>query len=67
MKWLSIEIGIPLMLTGIIMYAIGLMVDYLTQTIQDVSYPFIRFITLLGMLFVVIGGSSILNIGKVKE
>ena len=67
MKWISIEIGIPLMLTGIIMYAMGLIINYITMEVWDVSYIFIRFITLLGMLLVVIGGSSILNIGKVKE
>lgn len=67
MKWINVEIGIPLMLTGIIIYAIGLIINYLTMTIWDISYIQIRFLTLFGALFTVIGGSSILNIGKVKE
>ena len=37
------------------------------MNVWDVSYIQIRFLTLLGALFTVIGGSSILNIGKVKE
>lgn len=54
-----IEIGLPLMLTGIIIMAIGYIVDYLTCTLWDVSYIQIRFLVLLGMLFVVIGAFSI--------
>jgi len=67
MKWLSIEIGIPLMLTGISMCAMGLIINYITMEVWDVTYPVMIFIQLLGMLLTIIGASSILNIGKAKE
>ncbi len=67
MRWLSIQIGIPLMLTGIIMYAMGLIINYITMSVWDVSYLFVRFVLLLGAVFTVVGGISILNIGKVEN
>ena len=67
MRWLSIQIGIPLMLTGIIMYAMGLIINYIIMSVWDVSYPFVRFVSLLGAVFTVVGGTSILNIGKVEN
>lgn len=53
-----IEIGMPIMLTGIIIMAIGYILDYVTRTIYDVSYIQIHFLVLLGMLFIVIGAFS---------
>ena len=67
MRWLSIEIGIPLMLTGIIMYAMGLIINYITMSVWDVSYHFVGFVSLLGAVFTVVGGISIINIGKVEN
>ena len=57
-----VEVGLPLMLTGVILFAIGYILDYITMSIYDISYIQIRFLVLLGMLFIVIGGGSILCI-----
>jgi len=68
MNWKDIRIryigwGAPLCLTGILIYAVCIIVDYLTRTLWDVSYPIVIFSTFIGMLFIMVGAGSFLFIG----
>ena len=59
-----IECGAPLFLTGILVYAVCLIVDYLTRTLWDVSYPIIIFSTFIGLIFIMAGVLSLVFIGS---
>jgi len=61
-KW--IEIGMPIMLAGLVIYAIGWIIVYIVQAVLNTSYPVIRFIPLLGYLFIVIGAFSFVLVVK---
>ena len=58
-----IDYGPIIFLTGILVYVMSLIVDFLTQTLLDVSYPIIIFSTFIGMLFIMFGVLSFLFIG----
>ena len=62
-----IEWGAPLFLTGILVYAVCLIVDYLTRTLWDVSYPIIIFSTFMGLIFIMAGALSFIFIGCGKK
>ena len=62
-----IEYGPILMMTGILVYAGSIIVDYLTRTLWDVSYPSIIFSTFVGMIFIILGCLSFLFIVCGKE
>ena len=47
-----VEIGASLIAFGILVYGIGIFINCITQTIPDTSY-----VILLGILFMIIGGS----------
>lgn len=64
MNWENIKIryakvGLPILLFGIILYAIGQIIDYIIQTIYGISHPVIVGIIFLGMILIVIGAFSV--------
>ena len=59
-----IEIGMPIMLIGMVIQAIGWIVGYIIQTIYGVSHPIMYGIILLGMIVMVIGAFSIVIVVK---
>ena len=59
-----IEYAPPLCVTGILVYAGCLIVDYLTRTLWDVSYPIIIFSTFVGIIFIMVGCLSFVFIGR---
>ena len=59
-----IEYGPPLLFTGILVYAVCHIVDYLTRTLWDVSYPIIIFSTFIGLIFIMAGALSFVFIGS---
>ena len=69
MNWENIRIkyiewGAPLLFTGILVYAVCLIVDYLTRTLWDISYPIIIFSTFMGLIFIMAGALSFVFIGS---
>jgi len=48
----DVEIGASLIALGIFVYALSIFINFITQTIPDNSY-----VMLLGILFMIIGGS----------
>jgi len=47
-----VEIGASLIIFGVLVYALGIFTNFITQTIPDNSY-----VIILGILFMIIGGS----------
>lgn len=62
-----IELGIPLLLVGIIIVAVGVILIYLAGEFIESLYPIADFITILGGVMVIIFSPSFLFIGCGKE
>jgi len=60
MNWKNIrtkyvKIGIPLFMLGVIIMAVGFIIDYLIIVIYEVSYPIIRHVACIGIIMMCIG------------
>jgi len=69
MNWENIktryaEVGLPILMLGCIIYAVGLIVEYLVQTIYGISHPVINGIIFFGMILIVIGAFSVVLLVK---
>ena len=53
------EVGLPILLIGLTLYAIGQIIGYIIQTIYGVSHLVIPITIFLGMILIVIGAFSI--------